>query len=496
VPDDSATTSARGTHEASASINGHVLSREVTSPRWERRYAAAVVAVDVVSIAISVAAGLTIGYANSFADPRAALTLAVVTCAGTCCALFISRAWDPRILGQGSEEFNRLIRAVASSLVVLGLVGCALSAPGIRPWVFVVIPAAGLLAALGRHLLRRGLHAIRREQRCMHDLLAVGDDQAVAQLIDRTRQDVHRGWVVKGACVSSGTGTGETQEIAGVPVVGDLDAVAATVLGGGYRVVAVAPSPGWSGHRLQQLAWDLEGSGVELLVQPGLMEIAGPRLHVTPVDGLPLLRLTEPAFTGIPLLIKGAVDRILALALVIIVAPLLVAIAVAVRLDGGPVFYRQVRVGRNGQPFRMLKFRSMVVDADRQRAELVPDNDGAGPLFKLKNDPRTTRAGRLLRRYSLDELPQLFNVIGGSMSLVGPRPPLPDEVASYSRAAMRRLKLKPGLTGLWQISGRSDLTWEQAIKLDLRYVENWNLALDVQILCRTMGAVIRGDGAY
>src|SRR5581483_2503021 len=244
------------------------------------------------------------------------------------------------------------------------------------------------------------------------------------------------------------------------------------------------------------LAWDLEGTGTELVVDPGLMEVAGPRLHVAAVDGLPLLRLTEPAFTGIPRVVKGIIDRLGAALLLVMIAPVMVALAIAVRSDGGPIFYRQYRVGKGGKPFLMLKFRSMMVNADQLQQQLAGSNEGSGPLFKLRHDPRVTRVGKFLRRTSLDELPQLFNVLTGSMSLVGPRPPLPAEVTGYSRDAQRRLLVKPGMTGLWQISGRSDLSWDESVRLDLRYVENWSLALDALIVLKTIGAVIRGNGAY
>jgi lipopolysaccharide/colanic/teichoic acid biosynthesis glycosyltransferase len=226
------------------------------------------------------------------------------------------------------------------------------------------------------------------------------------------------------------------------------------------------------------------------------MEIAGPRLHVAAVDGLPLLRLTQPAFTGVPRVIKAVSDYLAAGLLLVVLAPVMIALAIAVRSDGGPTFYCQARVGKHGKAFRMIKFRSMVVSADQYQSELVDDNEGFGPLFKLRQDPRMTRVGVFMRRYSLDELPQLLNVLTRSMSLVGPRPPLLGEVANYSREAQRKLLVKPGLTGLWQISGRSDLSWEESVRLDLRYVENWSLALDALILWRTIGAVVRGTGAY
>jgi lipopolysaccharide/colanic/teichoic acid biosynthesis glycosyltransferase len=194
--------------------------------------------------------------------------------------------------------------------------------------------------------------------------------------------------------------------------------------------------------------------------------------------------------------LKVVMDKIGAGLLLLILAPVLLAIYLSVRSDGGPGFFRQVRVGLGGRQFRMWKFRSMVVDAEKHKTRLAAVNEAHGPLFKLKIDPRVTPVGAVLRKYSLDELPQLFNVLTGSMSLVGPRPPLPSEVATYSRDARRKLLVKPGLTGLWQISGRSDLSWEDAVRLDLRYVENWTLALDCLILWKTIRAVVRSDGAY
>jgi exopolysaccharide biosynthesis polyprenyl glycosylphosphotransferase len=248
---------------------------------------------------------------------------------------------------------------------------------------------------------------------------------------------------------------------------------------------------------LRKLSWQLEGSGIELLVSPGLVEIAGPRLHIRPFVGLPLLAIEEPVFSGWKKVLKGALDRVGAAVAIILVAPVLAGIAVAVRLSGpGPVLYRQERVGASGTVYTMLKFRSMVDGADAKLTELLAQNEGNGLLFKMRNDPRVTPVGRWLRRFSLDELPQLFNVVGGSMSLVGPRPPLPQEVERYDTSIRRRLLVKPGLTGLWQISGRSDLSWEESVRLDLRYVENWTLALDLLILWKTASAVIRSRGAY
>jgi exopolysaccharide biosynthesis polyprenyl glycosylphosphotransferase len=414
----------------------------------------------------------------------------------TAAALGVSRVWDPAVLGQGSQEFSRLLRAFIALAAIVGLIGFALKLPPVRPYIFGVIPVAFILAAGVRLILRKALHRHRRNGACLHEVLAVGTEDAVTKLIERTRRAPHNGWVVTGACTPSGTGSDGIDTILDVPIVGDLDSVAKIACSGRYRVVSVAHAPGWTSQRLHHLAWDLEGTGIELVVDPGLMEIAGPRLHVAAVDGQPLLRLSEPAFTGLPRVLKAVCDRLGATLLLLVIAPVMIVAAIAVRSDGGPVFYRQPRVGKAGRLFSIIKFRSMVVNADQRRPDLVEGNQGAGPLFKLHQDPRVTRVGRILRKYSLDELPQLFNILAGSMSLVGPRPPLPHEVATYCRGAQRKLLVKPGLTGLWQISGRSDLSWEESVRLDLRYVENWSLALDILIIWKTIGAVVRGTGAY
>lgn len=480
---------------------GHVdraIRAPAHRPRWETWYARVVVLSDLASVLVVVGIGHVLGLGNwsprfgGEISPELGLVVALLT--GM--SLFLTRAWDQRALGQGSEEFSRLIRAFVTAAVVLGLAGLALELPAVRPWVFGLLPLAGMISLFGRFLLRKWLHHNRGNGRFVHPLLAIGTAESVADLIRRTRRDPYNGWSVQGACTPTGVGLDGTDAILDVPVLGDLDSVAELVRTGSHRVVAVGETPGWSPRRLHQLAWDLEGSGTDLVVDPGLMEMAGPRLHVAPVDGFPMLRLTEPTFEGVPRAVKNAIDWFGAAFLLILIAPLMLGVAIAIKCDGGPVFFRQERVGRHGRAFKMIKFRSMVPDAEARKAALLDGNQGSGPLFKLRADPRVTRVGAVLRRYSVDELPQLFNVLIGSMSLVGPRPPLPEEVITYSRDAERRLLVKPGLTGLWQVSGRSDLSWEESVRLDLRYVENWTLAMDALILWKTIGTLAGGHGAY
>ena len=462
----------------------------------QRRYKLLVRASDATIITFGVLIGIL---SDSFETAAATQAHAVSGLAAGVLLLVgapVARAWDARILGAGSVEFKRLSHAVISAVLLLALVGVAFTVVSVRPWVLVNVPMIGAACAAARFALRKWLHHQRRYGRCLLPVLAVGGDREVADLVARTTRDRHFGWAVTGACTPTGHGGAVGRHLDGVPVVGDLDDVPRLALTGRYGVVAVAPTPGWGPSRLHQLSWELENTSVELAVHPGLMEIGGPRLHIAPLDGMPLLRLTQPRFTGAARLLKNAVDRAGAALLLTLLAPILLAIAVAVRLDGGPALYLQERVGVRGQRFRMVKFRSMAVDAEARLAELTASNNGNGPLFKMHHDPRVTRTGALLRRYSLDELPQLFNVLAGSMSLVGPRPPLPGEVETYGMDAQRRLLVRPGVTGLWQVSGRSDLSWEESVRLDLRYVENWSLAVDAAILWKTLGAVLRGRGAY
>src|SRR6202042_1568455 len=234
-----------------------------------------------------------------------------------------------------------------------------------------------------------------------------------------------------------------------------------------------------------------------LCVAPALLDVAGPRTTIRPVAGLPLLHMDHPEFTGIRRVVKAAFDRTLAGTALLILAPLFLVIIGIIRLaDSGPGLFRQVRVGRDSRVFTVYKFRTMVVDAEERKSHLAGLNESDGVLFKMRRDPRVTPVGAWLRRWSLDELPQLLNVLIGDMSMVGPRPALPQEAALYGDHVRRRLAVKPGMTGLWQVNGRSDLSWEETVRLDLRYVENWAFMLDLQILWKTTSAVLRGAGAY
>jgi exopolysaccharide biosynthesis polyprenyl glycosylphosphotransferase len=461
--------------------------------RWMRRYLTALVVLDV---GAGTVAAVT-AYLARFGDGAIGyFALSLVLPFAWVATAALVRAYDDRVVGLGPEEFQRIGHAFLALTAVIGFASYATKAEVARGYVVFALPMAVGLSLLGRWAARRRLHGLRRGGRCVHDVLAVGGEHSVIDLLARLLQEPYSGMRVIGACLASGDGSRLVG--LGVPLLGGLDDVAAAVRDSGADTVAVTSSAELDPTRLRRLAWELEGTSTDLVVAPGLMEVAGPRLHIRPVTGLPLLHVEEPEFAGIRRLIKTVADRTVAAVVLLLMAPVFLVIVAGVRLTSpGPAIFRQTRIGKNGREFTMLKFRSMYVDAEARRAELDSLNERSeGLLFKIRHDPRITRFGKVLRSRSLDELPQLVNVLCGHMSLVGPRPPLPAEVALYDDEVRRRLLVKPGLTGLWQISGRSDLTWEESVRLDLRYVENWSLSLDLLILWKTAFVVIRSSGAY
>jgi exopolysaccharide biosynthesis polyprenyl glycosylphosphotransferase len=408
--------------------------------------------------------------------------------------LGLAGGYDPRFIGVGSEEFRRVLNGAMSLTAMVAIASYAVKFQTARGYVVIALPCATMLDLVVRHRLRRRLHVLRSRGACMRKVVAVGHAPAVADLVGELRRGSYHGLSVVGACLA---GSSMLAEIAGVPVYGGLESVTSAVGQFGADTVAVLACPEMNGMRLRKLAWDLEKTGTDMCVAPALLDVAGPRTTIRPVAGLTLLHVDHAELDGGKQVLKGVFDKVVALTIMVLLSPLFAFVMLAIKLDDrGPVFFRQMRVGKDGHQFSLWKFRTMVVDAEQRKAELAELNEGAGVLFKMRKDPRVTKAGSWLRRYSLDELPQLFNVLAGDMSLVGPRPVLPAEAARYADHMRRRLVVKPGITGLWQVNGRSDLAWDEAVRLDLRYVENWSLALDLQILWKTWSAVIRGHGAY
>jgi exopolysaccharide biosynthesis polyprenyl glycosylphosphotransferase len=470
------------------------LERRRGQPVWMRRYVAALAAIDALSASLAGAGAYQVRFAEVGQGTAGYLVFSLAMPVLWVATLALLDCYEPRMLGLGSEEFQRVLRALVTATALVGFLSFALKLEVARGYVVLALPLAAVLCVLSRYAARKWLHRRRRNGDYRHSVVAVGGEQAVADLVVQLRRDQHSGMHVVGACLTAGDGA---QLVGlGVPLLGGVDDVAEAVGRSGSDTVAVAS--GFEPVRLRRLSWELEGSDTDLLVAPGLIEVAGPRLHIRPVSGLPLVHVEEPQFTGVRRLLKGAFDRSVSAVALLLLLPLLILVAAGVRLSSpGPVIFRQTRAGRKGREFTLFKFRSMYVDAEQRRGALADRNERReGLLFKIRDDPRVTPFGRLLRRLSLDELPQLINILCGHMSLVGPRPPLPEEVALYEADVRRRLLVKPGLTGLWQVSGRSDLTWEESVRLDLRYVENWSFALDLMILWKTGSAISRGRGAY
>jgi len=461
---------------------------------WRRRYVHRAFAVDG---ACALAAGLA-AFVIRFQDPASVavphVTLTVSLPLLWWVSVALARGYDVRFIGLGSEEFRRVLNAAVSLTGAVAIVSYAARSDIARGYLVIALPCATVLDLLARFVLRKRLHRRRRAGAFMHRTIAVGSADAVADLIAELRRETYHGLSVVGACLSAAA---PPAEVAGVPVCGGLERIQAAVSDLAADTVAVLASPQLNGVRLRHLAWQLERTGTDLCVAPAVMDVAGPRTTIRPVAGLPLLHVDHPEFTGARQVIKGTFDKVVALTALIMLAPPMACIALAVRLsDGGPALFRQTRVGRDERLFTVYKFRTMVSDAEKQKSALQAQNEGNGLLFKIRDDPRITSIGAWLRRYSLDELPQLWNVLKGDMSLVGPRPALSAEAAEYDYYVRRRLAVKPGVTGLWQVSGRSDLSWEEAVRLDVRYVEQWSLMLDLQILWKTWSAVVRGSGAY
>ena len=409
-------------------------------------------------------------------------------------AVGLAGGYDSRFIGVGSDEFRRILNAAVSLTAAVAILSYALKLDIARGYVALAMPSTAIADLFMRYWLRKHLHRMRRVGQCLRRVVVVGHALAVAELAETLRRSSYHGMFLVGACVA---GASRPPQITGIPVFGGLDSVSAAVENFAADTVAVLSCPEMNGARLRELGWRLEETSTELCVAPALLDVAGPRTTIRPIAGLPLLHVDPAELDGTKRLIKGGLDRLAAGLALIVLSPAFAAIALAIRAnDHGPVFFRQQRVGKNGETFWLWKFRTMVVDAEEHRTQLAALNEGAGVLFKMRRDPRVTKVGAQLRRWSLDELPQLINVALGEMSLVGPRPALPHETARYGDDMQRRLKVPPGITGLWQVSGRSDLPWDEAVRLDLRYVENWSVALDLQILWKTCAAVIRGSGAY
>ncbi len=470
---------------------------------WLRRYRRGLVGIDLVCATAALLVSYLIRFGTSIATHTAYDVLLVLLPFAWVAVIALNHGYEARFVGVGAAEFQRIFHSFLHVTALVAFASFVTHADLARGFVLVALPLALCFNGLARYIARKWLHNQRAHGKAMKSVLIVGDADAIKSFTTVLVRDRHAGMRVVGACVPSEvvaeTHTVETLSSVDVPLLGDVDSVVSAVRYSGADTVAVVSSGRIGPEKLRWISWQLEGSSTELVVSPGLIEVAGPRLHIQPVAGLPLLHVEEPELTGFRRVLKSGFDRGVAASALLVLSPIFVGLLLAVRFtSSGPALFRQTRVGRDGRTFTMLKFRSMYTDAEARLAAIKAHNDHGdeGVLFKMRDDPRVTSIGRLLRKFSLDELPQLINVVNGSMSLVGPRPPLPSEVARYEDHVHRRFLVKPGVTGLWQVSGRSNLAWDESVRLDLRYVENWSIAGDLQILWKTLFAVVRGTGAY
>jgi len=470
----------------------------LSSNSW-RHYACAVAALDSVAVVLAalLAQLVRFGGLGTSATGRVGLSYMAVAFAAApawVMTMTFGGAYDRRYYGWGTEEYRRVFDAAVRFLLVVALIGFLLKIDVARGFVAITIPAATVLTLVGRYGLRQWLHRMRRHGRFIKRVLVVGSQAASTDLV-RQLHSAQSGLVVVGACAPDGVQALQVGD-EGIPVLAEPRLALDAVVAAQADVVAIADTQSLSAGALRRLAWELEGTGVDLLVAPALTDVAGPRVSVRALSDIPLLLVEEPEMKGTKRIVKTMFDRVLAGVGLVVLLPLMVAIGILVRLTSrGPALFRQVRVGLGGRHFVIWKFRTMAIDAEARLSDVIHLNEHDGLLFKVRNDPRVTRLGRVLRRWSLDELPQLWNVMRGDMSIVGPRPPLPSEVERYDGQVRRRLLVKPGLTGLWQVGGRAGVPWEEAVRLDLYYVENWSLSMDAMILAKTVTAVLRGHGA-
>lgn len=406
-------------------------------------------------------------------------------------ALSLVDSRDYRVIGAGTAEYVRVTRASFMLFGGIAIVAFLTRIDVARGFLLISLPLGVVLLIVVRWMWRQWLIAQRKMGGYSARVLLVGPAASVRPIAYELQRNRSAGYTVVGACVPSGE-VGGIIPGTSIPVMGNVDAILAALETTGADTVAVTGTGDLPPDKVKQISWSLESGRHHLVLAPSITDIAGPRIHSRPVNGLPLIHVETPKFNRGQRVVKRAFDLTLSVVGGILISPLLIALALIVRTTSpGPVLFRQKRVGRGGREFEMLKFRSMVENAEDLLDDLRAQQDaGNEVLFKLSNDPRVTRVGQFMRRYSLDELPQIFNVIGGSMSLVGPRPPLPAEVEQYADHVHRRFLMKPGITGAWQVGGRSTLTWEESVRLDLAYVENWSLAGDIVILFRTGKAVL------
>lgn len=503
----------RGVDPSGAPRRAHVRASAAASSgtglnrwTWQNAYVKRLHVTDVLVVVLSVllAQWVRFGYedlllAGEGADLEYSLASATLIIAWLI-ALSVFRTRSRRVIGSGYDEYQRVISATLGMFGAIAIIALVADQKIARGFLAIALPAglAGLL--LTRWAWRKVVARKRDRGEFQTSVLVVGGAQAVRHMARTFSRKDGEGYRVVGVCVPRYSGApGEVIDVDGrrITIYGDEHSVVEALKLSQADTVVVTATETLGSEGLHDLVWQLEPLDTDLVVATGVVDVAAPRIEMRPVAGLPLIHVEKPSYHGAKRSGKRIFDLVFAGAALVVLAPVFAVIALLIKLeDRGPVFYKAERIGLDGTPFGMVKFRSMVTDADKLVDTLLKQNEGAGPLFKMKDDPRVTRIGKVMRRFSIDELPQFLNVVRGEMSVVGPRPPLRREVEAYDGRVKRRLLVRPGVTGLWQVSGRSDLSWDESVRLDLSYVENWSMVSDVLIIGKTVKAVLASDGAY
>lgn len=476
-------------------------ARSARRAAWVRSYRLMLIGVDSLAVVAAVAlafhswisADASLSLSGFTQIPY--LALAPVVYLIWMAALGVLDTRDPQISGAGLEEYRKVLKASLYVFGLLAILSYVFKAQLPRSIFVTLLPAGVVFLLFGRWVTRSCTNSLRRHHnKFLTSTLIVGNVRQVERLVCDLSKHTDAGYRPDAICVLDAASVSLPDSLRDITMYGpeQLGRVAAA---GHYE--AVIASEGMGGQRMKQLAWQLEGTPTELLLTPRMVDVAGPRIHVRDAEGVSLLHVDLPRFAGWKHAAKRAFDILFSVIALILLSPVFLVIAILIKHeDGGPVIFRQERIGQDGHPFTIHKFRSMCLDAEAKIDDLINQSGGQATFFKLKDDPRVTRVGRVLRKYSLDELPQFWSVLKGPMSVVGPRPQVAREVAEYSRFHHRRLLTKPGITGLWQVSGRSDLSVEEGMRLDLRYVENWSLIGDIVIVLKTIVMMLHPHGAY
>ena len=492
----------------------HVVEPPIERPttslaraRWERKLTRRVHISDAIVVAVAVAVAHVVRYIVLPVAPEVFLMpgpgpyeTSVLVLVGWMFALAVFRTRDPKVLDAGTTQYQAVVRATFTLFAWFAILTLLLKWNPSRGFIAMSFTLGLSLLFLERKVWRTWVLRQRYKGRFLANVLVIGGVRSAKTMTLRFSGDAGTGFRVVGVWVPDRVAAPDERfhvENTAIPVMRTESDLGQALAVDAVDTVVVTDTEHLGHDGMRELAWALEDRDVNLLVAPNVVDVAGPRVHLEAHGNMPLIYLSGPSYSRARTLRRAAFDRTFAFMVLLLASPLLLLAMLAIRVTGrGPIFYRSERIGTHGVPFQMFKLRTMVHGADQMLEELEHHNDGAGPLFKVRDDPRVTRVGRILRRFSIDELPQFVNVLRGDMSVVGPRPPLRAEVDAYSDHMRRRLLVKQGVTGLWQVSGRSDLSWEDSIRLDLDYVENWTMLRDLQIIVRTARAVLASHGAY